>query len=569
MLTRLATLLVVTTTSIGFVYCQNTTTQCVQYPTDGICANYIKTPIYTQIGTNATDQQFLSALPKLKHTMGAIDPSCIDTYYRYACSSTYPACSTNGGKTTLLGGCLSTCNEVERTCGLLFNLTNQTHLLPDCSAISPSTNSPLQSDNSCNLIPPTVDDQHSGLNLSALPANTVLANCPAPFLIDPIAREDPTKSTNSISCRFGCCVPCPYQNYFYYEGWSEHAFFATDVLRSVSAVTVFFIMFSYLVLPDKRRHPSLLILNFSIAMFLFSFVAFFSVGDPKKLQCADSITPSTQQNNNLCAAQGAILMFSSLATVLWCSALIINLHLHTVWSSNFFTNRYLLLNLICWGIPAAFMGTALGMNQIQYEFANLCLVSLDEIFNLFFYPMAVIVIPSFVLHMCTFLYIAKIAVREGIESDMSQSVSNVSVGKTQRAIRHKHVIQAVHIQWRALLLAVIACATVLFYWIFYFTQIRHVSDLANDITILDSWLQCMITPGNTQNSCVDIVSGHLPPFGLMVAAEALVSVMGISVFLVFAKRSIFIEWNDLIYNVRVYLGGRDKAEKHGEQFFQL
>jgi hypothetical protein len=67
-----------------------------------------------------------------------------------------------------------------------------------------------------------------------------------------------------------------------------------------------------------------------------------------------------------------------------------------------------LLHLLCWGIPAAFMATALGMKKIQYEFANLCLVSLESIFNLFFYPMAAIVIPSFVLHMCTFMYIAKV-----------------------------------------------------------------------------------------------------------------------------------------------------------------
>ncbi|ORZ25447.1 hypothetical protein BCR42DRAFT_8198 [Absidia repens] len=501
--------------------------------------------------------------------MGEIDPSCVDTYYRYACSSTYPLCSTGGGQTTLLAGCLSTCQDVKRACGLLFTLTNQTQLLPDCTATSPITKAPLQSDDSCNLIPPTVDNQHSGLNISALPADTVLATCPAPFIVDPIAQKDPKKSSNPISCRFGCCVPCPYQNFVYNQGWPEHAFFATDIVRSVSAVAVFFIMFSYFVLPDKRRHPSLLILNFSVAVFLFSFVAFFSVGDPKRLQCADEVNASTQDTNTLCAAQGAILMFSSLATVLWCCALIINLHLHTVWSSNFFTNRYFLLHLFCWGVPAAFMATALGMKQIQYEFANLCLVSLDQIFNLFFYPMAAIVCPSFVLHICTFLYIARIAVREGIESDMSQSASNASMGRAQRAVRHKHVIQAVHIQWRALLLAIIACVTVLFYWIFYFTQIRRVSDLKDDTTILDNWLQCMITPGNTQNSCVSIVSGHLPPFGLMVAAEALVSVIGIWVFLIFAKRSIFIEWNDLIYNIRVYLGGRGRAEKHGEQFFQL
>jgi hypothetical protein len=38
---------------------------------------------------------------------------------------------------------------------------------------------------------------------------------------------------------------------------------------------------------------------------------------------------------------------------------------------------------------------------------------------------------------------------------------------------------------------------------------------------------------------------------------------------VFAKRSIFIEWNDLIYNIRVTLGGRRQAEKQNDQFFQL
>ncbi|KAI8332649.1 hypothetical protein BC941DRAFT_436206 [Chlamydoabsidia padenii] len=571
MLTKLATILAVVavTSSLGIVSSQNTTTQCTQYPNDGICAGYIKTPIFTPLGTNVTDQKYLADLPKLKQAVGEIDSGCLDTYYRYACSSTYPSCSINAGKPALLAGCLSTCQEVARDCGLLFTLTNQTNLLPDCTAPSLITKQPPQSDDKCNLIAPTVNQQQSGLNLSALPAGFVLSNCPAPFIKDPIAQADPTKSSNPISCRFGCCVPCPYQPYFYYEGWTERAFLATDILRSASAVFVFFIMFSYLVLPDKRRHPSLLILNFSIAVFLFSFVAFFSVGNPKKIQCADTITPSTQENNNLCAAQGAILMFASLATVLWSSALIVNLHLHTVWSSNFFTNRYILLHLICWGIPLVFMATALGMKQIQYEFANLCLVSLDSIFNLLFYPMAAIIIPSFVLHIGTFMYIAKIAVREGIESDMSQSASNHSIGRTQRVVRHKHVIQAVHIQWRALLLAVLACLTVLFYWIFYFTQIRRVSDLSTDVTILNRWVQCMVTPGNTQNSCVSIVSDHLPPFGLMIAAEAVVSVIGILTFLVFAKRSIFIEWNDMIYNIRVYFGRRGQAEKHGDQFYQL
>lgn len=54
------------------------------------------------------------------------------------------------------------------------------------------------------------------------------------------------------------------------------------------------------------------------------------------------------------------------------------------------------------------MAAALGTKQIQFEFANLCLVSLDQIFNLFFYPLAAIICPSFILHIGTFLYIAKV-----------------------------------------------------------------------------------------------------------------------------------------------------------------
>jgi hypothetical protein len=149
----------------------------------------------------------------------------------------------------------------------------------------------------------------------------------------------------------------------------------------------------------------------SLSIFLFSMVVFFSVGNPKRLQCAaDGITPGEFNNNSLCAAQGAILIFGSFSTCLWCAALILNLHVHTVWNSNFFTNKYALLNLICWGIPAAIMSIALGLHAIKFEFANLCLVSMDYIFPMFFYPLAAIVCPSFLIHISTFFYIAKVKV---------------------------------------------------------------------------------------------------------------------------------------------------------------
>lgn len=261
---------------------------------------------------------------------------------------------------------------------------------------------------------------------------------------------------------------------------------------------------------------------------------------------------------------GAILVFSSLATCCWTAALILNLHLHTVWQSNFFTNRYTVLNILCWGYPAIVMAITLGLHQVKFEFANLCLVSVDRIFELFFYPMAAIVCPASVIHISTFVYITKVAIQEGVQSDMSQSEAAHSPSR-----RHKHVLTAVQIQWRALFLAILSSGTVVFYWIFYFTQIHRVVSLERDQTITNHWLECMLSPGGHQNDCVAIIRDHLPPYGLMMAAETLVSTQGIWLFVIFGKRSLWREWNDLIYDLRVSFSSRKRTEKNGEQFYAL
>lgn len=86
----------------------------------------------------------------------------------------------------------------------------------------------------------------------------------------------------------------------------------------------------------------------------------------------------------------------------------------------------------------------------------------------------------------------------------------------------------------------------------------------DDETIL-SWLECMLDPDNTQDNCTHVVSSHLPPFGLMITAETLVGLVGLWLFLIFGKRSIWREWNDWIYDMRV----RGRMDKNGEQFFAL
>lgn len=106
------------------------------------------------------------------------------------------------------------------------------------------------------------------------------------------------------------------------------------------------------------------------------------------------------------------MIFASFASVMWCTTLIVNLHLLTVWNSHFLNDKYIVINVIGWGVPASIMSIALGLHAVKFEFAHLCLVSLERIFEIFFYPMAAIVCPAFLIHVATFCFIAKVGLND-------------------------------------------------------------------------------------------------------------------------------------------------------------
>lgn len=101
------------------------------------------------------------------------------------------------------------------------------------------------------------------------------------------------------------------------------------------------------------------------------------------------------------------------------------------------------------------------------------------------------------------------------------------------------------------------------------TQMKRMTNIQNNLSLTNDWLKCMLTPGNSQNSCSDVIGDSLPPFPLMIVAETLVSSIGIWLFVMFAKRSLWREWNDMIYDLRVRFSRGSRSEKIGEQFFAL
>lgn len=155
-----------------------------------------------------------------------------------------------------------------------------------------------------------------------------------------------------------------------------------------------------------------------------------------------------------------------------------------------------------------------------------------------------------------------------METEISQSRSFNSQSIAPPRISHRrHVITAVRIQWRALLMAIVTVATVVFYWIFYFTQVTKLTTLRSNPQLTLAWIACMMSPNGSQDTCHATIETYLPPYPVMIAAESAVSLIGLWLFIIFAKRSIWVEWADWWYETRQSTKG--KSEKSDDQFLAL
>ncbi|CAH1761041.1 7476_t:CDS:2, partial [Entrophospora sp. SA101] len=271
-------------------------------------------------------------------------PTCVEAFTRLACSIKFPKCN-------------DTASTTQQNCsGIISNE-------PPLNVVYPTDTTSSASLSSCNNQAPLLGNNQLILKPRCFP----------PAIIDEyyLATNTPT---HEKFCVGGCCVKCPQTYSVYPDGWLEKGFAVTQSFRVVSAVLALIMSISYILLPGKRTHPGLLILFTSIAIFIFSSLVFFSIGDPKKIQCVNDIDPSTQSNNILCAIQGALIIFASFATTMWVGIIIVNLHIHTVWSSNCVGKRYIILHLLGWGIPAFFTVIALATSSVNYEFATLCFI---------------------------------------------------------------------------------------------------------------------------------------------------------------------------------------------------
>lgn len=106
---------------------------------------------------------------------------------------------------------------------------------------------------------------------------------------------------------------------------------------------------------------------------------------------------------------GIILIFSTFLLILWCFLLILHLHFQTVWRSNIIQQYHTISQILVILVAVTFTILPAAMKKISFEFGSVCLISSDAEKELFWYPLAIFVIPGFLIHLWTFVHIGKVS----------------------------------------------------------------------------------------------------------------------------------------------------------------
>ncbi|KAI9365346.1 hypothetical protein DFJ73DRAFT_918518 [Zopfochytrium polystomum] len=352
----------------------------------------------------------------------------------------------------------------------------------------------------------------AGNGTSDAPGSSIPATCPAYFLPAPSLNYLNT----AINCDppSGCCIPCPYQVYFYTAGSYDRMATITFIVNTVMTA-----LMSYVTTPAD------IALHYAVAVLLWMAVHLFKAGNPRRIQCADAATIASARNNTWCAAMGATLIFAVHAAVLWATLMqILNVHLTVVWRSNLLHRHK----------PTA-TPRRMAPPRPRHRHHLRPRHHRRRVNTSFFAVQAVFVVPAVAAAVYTAGYVAYLAKGWSAWRRMGDKEVVASGRDDYKPMRSRQqFVAVVKANWRPLLLGGAFMLTYGCYIVLYNIFVIPAYHADAYTPFIKQWQACTLKayaetpdPVAAQNTCADQVAPFVPPMSSLTAASVASAAIGL------------------------------------------
>lgn len=303
-----------------------------------------------------------------------------------------------------------------------------------------------------------------------------------------------------------CCVPCPYTDWMYADGFERR----TEIASWVNVTAMFstlFILISYAVLPVKWTSRHYLSVCLAIGVLCIELAFLVPLAD-RPQQCKNQITPNDMESNLTCAFSGALLIFGGWAVVIWVFWRALALHLQICWEVATGKIFFWTTLIVGWLIPAVGLALTLSLTGVSYRFGNICHINHKNGLEDFWGPLLAFATLALVLQFITIGYCINVYVRSLLDdkatTENSSGVPTYSGSIATASARqaYRRVKRIIQLQWRGAMIVLLIIAEVVFFSVIFVSMDNSSQVNANLFERATPWLTCLVLSGGNKQQCL-------------------------------------------------------------------
>ncbi|KAJ5562358.1 hypothetical protein N7461_001119 [Penicillium sp. DV-2018c] len=384
--------------------------------------------------------------------------------------------------------------------------------------------------------------------------------CPPPFLQETLFPSDGgfvdgrycqliPYGNSSVSC----CIPCPLAEWRYDMELQDKIGVASWISVAILPLCIF-LLISYAVLPVKWTHRHYLSICFTLGICCMELAFIIPLG-AKPDQCHNAITPNDMRSDLSCAFSGSLLLFGGWLVVMWSFIRTLAFHLQVCWEV-VLGPKFMWTAFACgFGIPAAGLTVMLILTGVSFRFGQICHINVTNGLYDYWIPLMIFAAAALFLQLSTMGYCTHIYLRSLFDKSSSTTGSSgpatlpsytASVGTVTARQAYRRVRRIIQLQWRGIALVLIIIANVIFFAVVFINLDNAVALTPENTKTATPWLGCLALTHGDRKRCHEYAEPIGPNEGTLLAVVLLLSLVGFWNFILFARRSMFVGWMEMI-----------------------